>query len=468
MTASRSTGQRQRLSCSRYTELVVGQCSEGSTVKKSDSASVSQQPAQTGSWIQSVNGRSAGAGRSPCVSTRHRTGQDRTGQEAKSQRWYLKDVVTDPPEAPGSRGTLSWGILETRWDGTTKDLVLGPGVDVRGEDVEVLLAPETCANSRTETTFSTACLLADEGLGRCPLSRAAQGLQYVLVLRAYSVSQWQDRHLLHQADTQGSSECLVPSVVDVQITSTAWTDGLDAIDRVGQTRKGCASDMRCAYGVAAAIGGPHSDEKWVPGVGTLQYDQVQVPGTGTYRSSLFPARALRPCRLFTARRAAAVSSLNLTTTAWRISVFFPITISVLSRCFSLFLCLFIFLSSPPFLIAITVTLRHFGFLSPPVCTPRVSRLQLNCRAPFSPKSAVALSEHHNTFLDAFDLSPFPVLLALVSASLQISSLQTLPPAHLHLPRHLPLLFPDPRDDLQRKEPYLASRASEPSPRERIP
>jgi hypothetical protein len=80
------------------------------------------------------------------------------------------------------------------------------------------------------------CLLANEGLGRCPLSRAAQGLQYVLVLRAYSVSQWQDRHLLHQADTQGSSECLVPSVVDVQITSTAWTDGLDAIDRVGQVR----------------------------------------------------------------------------------------------------------------------------------------------------------------------------------------------------------------------------------------
>lgn len=98
MTASRSTGQRQRLSCSRHTELVVGQCSEGSTVKKSDSAIVSQQPAQTGSWIQSVNGRSAGAGRSPCVSSRHRT-----GQEAKSQRWYLKDVVTVP----------CWGSVES-------------------------------------------------------------------------------------------------------------------------------------------------------------------------------------------------------------------------------------------------------------------------------------------------------------------------------------------------------------------
>lgn len=128
----------------------------------------------------------------------------------------------------------------------------------------------------------------------------------------------------------------------------------------------------------------------------LQYDQVQVPGTGTYRSSLFPARALRPCRLFTARRAAAVSSLNLTTTAWRISVFFPITISVLSRCFSLFLCLFLFLSSPPFLIAITVTLRHFGFLSPLVCTPRVSRLQLNCRAPFSLPSRPSPSPNTTT------------------------------------------------------------------------
>lgn len=140
-----------------------------------------------------------------------------------------------------------------------------------------------------------ACLLT-KALEKCPLSRAAQGLQYVLVLRVYSVSQWQDRHLLHQADTQGSSECFVPSAVDVQITSTAWTDGLDAIDPIVsvrcvgcssgrwhpsllspssvateaiielqprcchvQTRKGCASDMRCAYGVAVSIGGPHSD-----------------------------------------------------------------------------------------------------------------------------------------------------------------------------------------------------------------
>lgn len=173
----------------------------------------------------------------------------------------------------------------------------------------------------------------------------------------------------------------------------------------GATPDGRCNLGRCRWTVASSFGTwhcrswPHCvcsnqgpsllSPDWRPSreVGTrcryLQYDQVQVPGTGTYRSSLFPARALRPCRLFTARRAAAVSSLNLTTTAWRISVFFPITISVLSRCFSLFLCLF------PFSFLSSLPHRHhrhsspFRLSQPPICTPRVSRLQLNCRAPFS-------------------------------------------------------------------------------------
>lgn len=48
-----------------------------------------------------------------------------------------------------------------------------------------------------------------------------------------------------------------------------------------QTRKGCASDMRCAYGVAAAIGGPHFDGRALSvqeETGTLELKWMGVLG----------------------------------------------------------------------------------------------------------------------------------------------------------------------------------------------
>ncbi|KAJ3522755.1 hypothetical protein NM208_g12722 [Fusarium decemcellulare] len=156
MKASRCTGQRQCLGCPQY--------GEGSTGQRPDGASVSQQLAQAGSWIQYVNGRSAGSGWSPYVSSRYMaqaSNQTQAGSMPQRSGGPMTDFGAlwhqqDPPEAPGGRGTLSWGILETRWDGTTTDLVFNPGVDVQCENIlpisNLLPSPRTITDDKYPRT----------------------------------------------------------------------------------------------------------------------------------------------------------------------------------------------------------------------------------------------------------------------------------------------------------------------------